>query len=175
MAHSARPESASGKRYGSAGIQARGENSMIMRSIRRDPDQATTSIAVIKAVHSLIFLSMVACILYTVYSGLTGRFSRRTKVSIAAVIGEGLVFVMNDGRCPLTDLTEELGAEHGSVSDIFLPAWFAERIPVLFSPLFGIGLAAIGVRRARRQPAGAAAAMTAAALFLIVPWFYRKG
>jgi hypothetical protein len=60
------------------------------------------------------------------------------------------------------------------LSDIFLPAWFAERIPILFSPPFAIGLAAIGTHRARRQPTVAALSIVAAALFLIIPWFYQR-
>jgi hypothetical protein len=147
--------------------------SSVIRSLRRIPQRALAPVTVIKVVHSLVFLSMAASILYTLYSGLTNRISRLTTVSVAAVVGEGLVFLLNKGRCLLTDLTEKLGSEHGSVSDIFLPAWFAERIPILFSPLFAIGLAALGVRRARRQPILAAISAIAAAAFLAVPWMFR--
>ena len=35
----------------------------------------------------------------------------------------------NRGHCPLTRLVEDLGADSGRVSDIFLPRWFADRIP----------------------------------------------
>jgi hypothetical protein len=131
------------------------------------------AITMIKAIHSLIFLGMAAAILYTFYSGMTNRISRLTTLSIAAVSGEGLVFLMNNGRCPLTDLTENLGSEHGSVSDIFLPGWFVERIPILFSPLFAIGLTAIGVRGARRQPAGSVLSILFAILFVAAPWHFR--
>jgi hypothetical protein len=124
----------------------------------------------IKAVHSLIFLGMAASILYTFYSGLTGRISRLTGMSIVSVIGEGLVLLLNHMRCPLTDLVENLGTEHGSVSDIFLPEWFAERIPVLFTPPFAVGVAAIAVRRVRRQPVVATMLAAVAGLFLVVPW-----
>lgn len=131
------------------------------------------SITVIKAVHSVIFLSMAASILYTLYSGLTGRISRLTGLSIGAVVGEGGIFLLNQGRCPLTDLVEDLGSEHGSVSDIFLPRWFAQRIPVLFTPPFAVGLAGIAVRRARRQPLTASLSGVVALLFLIGPWVFR--
>jgi hypothetical protein len=116
---------------------------------------------------------MAASILYTLYSGLTGRISRLTVVSIASVIGEGLVLLLNNMRCPLTDLVEDLGSDHGSVSDIFLPKWFADRIPVLFTPPFAVGLALVGVRRARRQPVLAVMSTALAGLFLAVPWLLR--
>lgn len=143
------------------------------RTLRRQPHQSMAAITLIKVIHSVIFLSMAAAIMYTVYSGITNRISRLTTVSIAAVLGESLVFSMNNGRCPLTDLTEKLGSDHGSVSDIFLPAWFAERIPILFSPLFAVGLTAIGVRRARRHPAGAVLSILGAIVFLVAPWHFR--
>jgi hypothetical protein len=36
-----------------------------------------------------------------------------------------LGFAANGFRCPLTDLAESQGAARGSVTDIYLPAWFA--------------------------------------------------
>ena len=140
---------------------------------RRNPQRTTASIAAVKGIHSLVFLSMAAAILHTLYSGLTGRISRLTVVSVAAVVGEGLVLLTNNMRCPLTDLVEDLGSEHASVSDIFLPTWFADRIPVLFTPPFAVGLAAIGVRRARHEPALAAILGSVAVLFLAIPWLLR--
>jgi hypothetical protein len=152
----------------------RGPEPTITGPIRRDPRQPTAAIVVIKSVHSLIFLGMAASILYTLYSGLTNRISRLTGVSIAAVVGEGLVLLMNNMRCPLTDMVEGLGSDHGTVSDIFLPKWFADRIPILFTPPFAIGLAAIGLRRARRQPPMAVIAAILAILFLGAPWLLRE-
>jgi hypothetical protein len=173
MMRRARDQSISWTRQRPAGNQARGWDSRIVRSIRHDPQRVTASITLIKVAHSLIFVSMAASILYTFYSGLTNRISRLTTMSIAAVIGEGLIFLMHKGRCPLTDLVEDLGSEHGSVSDIFLPTRFAARIPILFSPLFAIGLAAIGARRVRRQPVVATLSATVAALFLAIPWLFQ--
>jgi hypothetical protein len=144
-----------------------------MRWIRREPGRAAAVITVVKAAHSLTFLSMSAAILHTFYSGLTNRTSRWTGVSIAAVIGEALVYLLNRGRCPLTDLVESMGVEHGQVSDIFLPRWIAKRIPILFPPPFAIGLAALGLRRARRQPVVAALSSVIASLFVAIPWIYR--
>jgi hypothetical protein len=105
------------------------------------------AIVVVKSVHSVIFLGMAACVFHTLYAGLTGRVSALTMISIAVILGEGLVLLVNRGRCPLTDLVESLGSPHGSVSDIFLPAWFTPHIPTVFSTLFVIGLIGIGLHR----------------------------
>ena len=93
------------------------------------------AINVIKSVHTLIFVGMGFCVLYILYSGLTGRVSRLTKVSFAVVSGEALIFFGNGQRCPLSDLAEDLGAAHGTVGDIFLPDWLARRIPQISSTL----------------------------------------
>ena len=45
------------------------------------------------------------------------------------MLAESAIFVSNNNVCPLTPLAEELGAERGSVVDMFLPAPVAERIP----------------------------------------------
>ena len=111
------------------------------------PRRSAVAIVLVKSVHNVIFLGMAFCVFHTLYAGLTGRISALTMVSIAVIIFEGLVLLVNHGRCPLTDLAESLGSEHGSVSDIFLPAWFTPHIPVVFSTLFAIGLAGIGLHR----------------------------
>jgi hypothetical protein len=57
------------------------------------------------------------------------------------VAGETLVFAANGFRCPLTKVAEDLGATSGSVTDIFLPRWFARSLPALHVPLIALGLA----------------------------------
>lgn len=112
------------------------------------PRRSEVAIVVVKSGHTVIFLGMAACVFHILYAGLTGSVSTLTMISIAVILFEGLVLLVNRGRCPLTDLAESLGSEHGSVSDIFLPAWFTPHIPAVFSTLFVIGLAGIGLHRA---------------------------
>ncbi|HKP51341.1 MAG TPA: hypothetical protein VJ183_01670 [Chloroflexia bacterium] len=111
------------------------------------PEKAAAAIILIKSVHTVIFLGMGYCVVCIFYSGLTNRVSRLTKVSFMLVTGESLIFFGNGGRCPLTKLAENLGSENGTVGDIFLPGWFARRIPVISSTLIAIGLAAMGLHR----------------------------
>jgi hypothetical protein len=102
--------------------------------------RAVVAINAIKSIHTLIFAGMGFCVLYILYSGLTGRVSRLTKVSFAVVSGEALIFFGNGRRCPLSDLAEDLGSTHGTIGDIFLPDWFARRIPQVSSTLIAISL-----------------------------------
>lgn len=97
----------------------------------------------VKAAHTLIFFSMLWAVLYTFYCGLTNQVSRKTGMAVVAVLGEVIVFVGNGGRCPLTKVAEGLGAANGTVRNLFLPQWFARRIPRVSSTFMGIGLLAV--------------------------------
>jgi hypothetical protein len=105
------------------------------------------AIVAIKAVHSLIFLVNSISVILVFWAGLSGRWSRWTSPALAAALIESGVFVANHGRCPLTGLAEDLGAESGRVSDIFLPRWLADRIPLIFGPPLTIGLVLLAWRR----------------------------
>ncbi|MFN0072295.1 MAG: hypothetical protein ACKVVP_12500 [Chloroflexota bacterium] len=105
----------------------------------------------IKLVHSAIFVVMSAAIGHMFLAGIRNRPSRWTGAALALAISESTVFVVNCGRCPLTDLTEQLGAESGRVSDIFLPRWFADRIPRIYTPPLIIGILGLLVHRWRRR------------------------
>jgi hypothetical protein len=64
--------------------------------------------------------------------------------------GECLIYAGNRFRCPLTGLAEELGAESGSVTDIFLPRWLAANIANIYGPLYAVALF-LQARNLRRQ------------------------
>lgn len=112
----------------------------------------SSAIFAVKLVHSLIFLSVAASVLYVFYAGLADRATRLARVALATALAECLIFAVNRFRCPLRGLAEALGAASGQVTDIFLPKWFADRIPFFFTPPLVIGIAAmLGNRRSGRQ------------------------
>lgn len=90
----------------------------------------------IKFVHSFIFFLMTACILYVLYSGLFNRVGWLTLISIVLVVVEGIALAINRWRCPLTTLAENMGAEDGSVTGIFLPRWLAKRAFIIWTGVF---------------------------------------
>lgn len=96
----------------------------------------------IRAVHSAIFLVMLAAIGWLLVTGVLGRRDRSVGIAALLVAGESAVFVANRGVCPLTPLAERYGARSGGVSDIFLPDALARTIPLWTTPLvvLGVGL-----------------------------------
>ncbi|MFA5309118.1 MAG: hypothetical protein WC370_06485 [Dehalococcoidales bacterium] len=79
----------------------------------------------IKFIHSVIYLFMVACLCYIFYCALAQRYDWTLLTAILAIVVEGLVLLLNRGRCPFTNLAEKYGAERGSVTDLFFPMWCA--------------------------------------------------
>ena len=73
--------------------------------------------------------------MYVLYAGFARRSDRRAAIAAAVVASESAIFAANNFRCPLTDLAESIGTGRGSVTDIYLPAWFARNLPALHVPL----------------------------------------
>jgi hypothetical protein len=103
----------------------------------------------VKLVHTAIFVLLSACVLYVLYSGITGRTTAGTWIAAAAIAVEGVVLVVFGWKCPLTLVAERLGAQDGGVSDIFLPKWFADRIFPICGTLFAIGCVLVAMRLLR--------------------------
>ena len=99
----------------------------------------------IKSVHSIIFFFVAACLAYILYAGITRTYDWYLAVAIGTVLIEGLALLFNHGRCPLTTFAEKRGAEIGSVTDIFLPAWCARHVFGFSVVLFVAELILLGV------------------------------
>ena len=98
------------------------------------------AVVVVKGVHTAVFFAELTSILWLVISGFLGRRDRTVALASGLVAVEAAVFVINDGVCPLTPLTVRLGADRGSVSDIYLPAAVARTIPIWSSALVALGI-----------------------------------
>ncbi|HEX5578257.1 MAG TPA: hypothetical protein VFY43_01175 [Candidatus Limnocylindria bacterium] len=95
----------------------------------------------IKGIHTVLFASIGAAIVLFVWDGIRGRPRRRTAYALGIALGETAIYVSNNQVCPLTPLAEELGAESGSVVDIFLPDAVARRIPLVSGTALLAGVA----------------------------------
>ena len=95
----------------------------------------------LKAAHTAIWFGVEANVGYLLFAGFRRRSDRRAAIAGSVVAVESLVFLGNGAHCPLTGVAERLGAERGSVTDIFLPAWLARNLPVLHVPLLLLAVA----------------------------------
>jgi hypothetical protein len=108
-------------------------------------------ITIVKTIHTAAFALLSVANLLIFWGAVTGQVSRATKVSLVLVGLESVVLYANNWRCPLTSLAERLGAEHGQVTDIFLPKWFADRIFSTCGGLLGVSVGLFGLRCAWRE------------------------
>ena len=112
---------------------------------RTDPARPTRTrgrndvpLTLIKAAHTLAWFSIESCMAYVLYAGAARRTGRGAALAGAVVAGESLIFAANGFRCPLTQLAEKIGAADGSVTDIWLPRWFAHNLPAIHVPLLAV-------------------------------------
>ena len=103
-------------------------------------ERRTAVVTLIKAVHTAIFVSIAGLILRFTWDALRGRTGRRSALAAGVALAETAVYLSNNQVCPLTPLAEELGAESGTVTDIFLPDRLSRRIPVIFGGILVVGL-----------------------------------
>ena len=108
------------------------------------------TLRVVKAVHTAIWFTVEAAVMYLVYAGIANKRGPLFTASAGAVIGETVVYLANGARCPLTDVAEQLGADSGSVTDIYLPRWVAKSLPAIHVPLIAL-IVWLHVRQRRVQ------------------------
>ena len=109
-------------------------------------------VTAIKAVHTLAWFSIEMSFVYLLYAGFKKRTDQKAAVAAAIVGGETFIYAANGFRCPLTELALRYGADDGSVTDIFLPDWFAHNIPAIHTPLLPLA-AYLHVRNLRQSAA----------------------
>lgn len=114
--------------------------------LARSRDRA---IFLVKSFHTLIFIVESICVFYLLYAAAANRVNRWTAVAVSVITFEGVVLYFNNMQCPLRVWTKRLGASRGSVTDLFLPRWLADRIFEIYTPFFALGCLGVLVRKLR--------------------------
>jgi hypothetical protein len=109
------------------------------------------ALVAIKAIHTVIFVSVFAAVVMTLWDGIRGAPRRRTGIAGGIVLTETALYVSNNQVCPLTPLAEQFGAARGSVVDMFLPVALARRIPLVAGSAAILGLVLNARALARRS------------------------
>lgn len=99
-----------------------------------------TKLAIVKTVHTIIYVAMVVAIFYILYAGISKTYGNLLYISLVMLAIEGMVFFGNRMRCPLTDLAKKYGDPKGYVGDTFLPERFTKYTFRLFGTILVIGL-----------------------------------
>lgn len=107
----------------------------------RRPHLQGAGLKAVKAVPTLAWFTIEAAMGYVLYSGLRGRSDRRAAAAGAVVFAETAVFAGNGFHCPLTAVAQRRGDSTGSVTEIYLPKWFAHNLPAIHVPLIVLAVA----------------------------------
>ena len=94
----------------------------------------------IRLFHTFIIADMTTFILYVLYAGVSGVKGIFLTVSIIAVGLEGIVLLLNKGKCPLTKLAVKYGDNHKRFFDSFLPKKITPFVVPGLTLIFVIGL-----------------------------------
>ena len=99
-------------------------------AVRIPPGSRPAALVAIRAIHTAIFASIGGAVVLTLWDGIRGQPGPRTAFAGGVVLAESALYLSNDQVCPLTPLAEQLGADRGTVVDLYLPPWAARRIPI---------------------------------------------
>ena len=103
-------------------------------------------LALVRLVHTAIYLVMVAAILVLLAAGIGGYAGIWLWISLGLLVGESVVFLGNGMKCPLTAVAVRYGAEKGYAFDTFLPERWTRYTFRFFGSLMMLGLLLLVLR-----------------------------
>jgi hypothetical protein len=107
----------------------------------------TCAVLLWRTAHGLIAIGFLASIAYVWWSALTGRRGRWLWPAISALVGEGVLVVINGGDCPLGPLGDRLGDPVPLFELVLSPRAARRAVPTLGAvTAVGIGMLAARAR-----------------------------
>jgi hypothetical protein len=103
-------------------------------------------LAIVRALHTAIYVVMAASTFALVYAGLTGATGVWLWAALTLLGIESAVFAGSGMKCPLTAVAVRYGAEKGYAFDTFLPERATRYTFRFFGTLMAIGLVLLGLR-----------------------------
>jgi hypothetical protein len=103
-------------------------------------------LALVRGVHTAIYLVMVASIFVLLYAGMTGYIGFWLWVALGLLAAETVIFLGNGMKCPLTTLAVRYGAEKGYAFDTFLPERITRYTFWFFGSLMLFALVVLAMR-----------------------------
>lgn len=132
-------------RSGSAGSRpAAAQRPAVERRARNQRRAATT----VKVLHSVAMVVMAAAATTVLVDGITGRRDLWLTVSLVLIGAEGVIYLANGRRCPLTKLALRLGdaTGHDWLLERLLPEACVFKVAPFFTWVTLLGLLAMGFR-----------------------------
>jgi len=103
-------------------------------------------LVMIKLLHTLIWAIFVYILFYILFAVSIGKIDIFLWISISLICFEGIVLIINKGRCPLTLVAAKYSQNQEDGFDIFLPKWLAIHNKKIFTTLFIIEMGILSSR-----------------------------
>lgn len=102
------------------------------------PMKPQVKLALIKTIHSIVWIFFNVVIFYLLFAVLTGKIDKWMWMGLASFAVEGIVLLLFRNTCPLTIIARRYSTSSKSNFDIFLPEWLAKYNKTIYSSLLGI-------------------------------------
>ena len=114
----------------------------------------TQSLALVRSVHTVIYLVMASAVFVVLYAGVTGAHGPWLWVATGLIGIESLIFAASGLKCPLTSIAVKYGARAGAgeVFDTFLPERITRYTFRVFGPLIVVGFSLLAARWGLGRP-----------------------
>lgn len=106
---------------------------------------AQSRLRAVKILHTGIWAFLAGAIAALPFFAWMEWFDAVAVISVLVML-EGLVLLLNSGRCPLTDVAARYTDDRRANFDIYLPEWLARHNKQIFTLLFVAGLALAAYR-----------------------------
>lgn len=83
-------------------------------------------LAIVRAIHPVVFAVMFAAAFELLYAGITGAYGWMLWAALLLIATEGVAFAANGLECPLSTMALRYGAREGHVLDVFLSPRFVK-------------------------------------------------
>ncbi|MET0272537.1 MAG: hypothetical protein ABW360_06065 [Phenylobacterium sp.] len=103
-------------------------------------------LALVRALHTAIYLVMATAAFVVLYAGITGAHGPWLWVAAALVLIESAVFAASGLKCPLTAVAVRYGAGQDGLFDTFLPERITRHTCQVFGPLIAVAFALLAAR-----------------------------
>lgn len=104
------------------------------------------SLAVVRAVHTAIYVVVATACLALLYAGITGASGPWLWAVIGLVVAECVVFVASGMKCPLTAVAVKYGATPETGFDTYFPERCTRHTLTVFGPMILVAFALLAAR-----------------------------
>jgi len=102
-------------------------------------------LTLVRAVHTAIYVVMVAAIVIVLFAGVTGARGPWLWAAAGLLLIESVVFAASGLKCPLTAVVARY-SDGVAMSDTFFPERFTRHTFAIFAPLMLLGFGLLAVR-----------------------------